>query len=249
MTSFRAYLAKVETPVTPSEEFVDTSSSLEYPKHPFSSELALIIAKLPNGFGDVALKRYLSIQVIDLLADVNEQDIVIRHAAVEPDPGPKHHMYTADKCVQLLKSKGMPELERMICGSLLAYTVQSQPSEHRTTVYDEILMSFLAELAQYIYFNYEQVCLLWGTFCFAALQPHLVPGRPDFFHHTILRFKQSDRWSKTEQVLKQFLWTDQRLQEWKEAWEDCVRSHRPQAGSTPSTGSSAGDTSSKTSPR
>ena len=248
MTSFRAYLAKVEAPVTSSGEVIDTSPNLEYPKHPFSSELAHTIAKLPDGFGEVALKRHLSIQIIELLADVNEQDIAIRHSAVEPDPAPKHHIYAADKCVQLLNYKGMPELERMICGSLLAYTIQSQPSEHRTTVYDEILMSFLAELAQFIYTNYEQECLLWGTFCFAVLQPHLVPGRPDFFHHTILRFKQSDRWVKTERALKKFLWTDHRMEEWKEAWDDCVRSHRPQTASPPSISSIAAGDSSKNSP-
>lgn len=248
MTSYRAYLAKVETPSATPEEFIDNTPSLDYPKHPFSSELAAMVANLPEGFGEIALKRHLSIQTISLLCDVHEQDTSTRHGAFHPDDRPRKHLYTADKCVQLLSSKGMPELERMICGSLLAYTVQSQPSHQRTTVYDDTLMSFLAELAQYIYFNYEQDCLLWGTFCFSAIQSHLVPGRSDFFHHTIMRFRQSDKWTKTEAALKKFLWTDLRMEEWKEAWEDCIRTHRPQNSNTPSSHSSGGAASSKTSP-
>ena len=161
----------------------------------------------------------------------------------------------------------MSELERMICGGLLAYTVSSQP-EPRTRVYDDNLQDFLAELAQYIYFNYEQEVLLWVTFCFAAVQAHVFPeSSPEsddeeqqqqgeqqgqaqsqgqgmgsgsgtashFFHHTIMRFKQSNRWSRVETVLKKFLWTDDRVRGWKESYAECVASHRPQGASREST--------------
>lgn len=117
----------------------------------------------------------------------------------------------------------------MIVGGLLAYTVQSQPPQTRTTVYDDALMSFLVELAQYTFFNFEHPSLLWIVMCFSTLQDHLTQGsRVDFFHHTVLRFRQSAKWSRMEKSLKDFLWTDERISEWKWAWQDALGSHRPQ---------------------
>jgi hypothetical protein len=175
------------------------------------------------------MKRTLSIQTIDLLADMHDQDLAMRSSDETKPPLPnRRRLYTADKCLQLLKSTTMPELERMIIGGLLAYTIQSQPSDTRTTVYDEALMSFLAELAQYTFFNYEHPSLLWIVMCFATLQDHLTQGaRVDFFHHTVLRFRQSAKWLRMEKSLMDFLWTEERLKEWKWAWEDAIGSHKP----------------------
>lgn len=231
VTSFVNY-QKSQSPAPSPNPSTETPSGpmLDYPTHPFPTELSLAISKLPAGFSDIAMKRTLSIQTIDLLADVHEQDLAIRsHPPEQPLPSARRRLYTADKCLQLLKSTSMPELERMIIGGLLAYTVQSQPPQTRTTVYDDALMSFLVELAQYTFFNFEHPSLLWIVMCFSTLQDHLTQGsRVDFFHHTVLRFRQSAKWSRMEKSLKDFLWTDQRIDEWKWAWQDAIGSHRPQ---------------------
>ncbi|ETN42894.1 uncharacterized protein HMPREF1541_02052 [Cyphellophora europaea CBS 101466] len=232
VTSFVKFQTKTQTPASspnPTEE-TTTSLKLDYPTHPFPTDLSATISKLPFGFSDMALARTLSVQTIDLLVDVHEQDLAQRtqqpnNSTSSPS---RKRLYTADKCLQLLKSTSMPEPERMIVGGLLAYTVQSQPPASRTTFYDESLMSLLAELAQYTFFNYEHPSLLWIVMCFSVLQDHLTQGsRVDFFHHTVLRFRQSTRWSRMEKTLKEFLWTDERLREWKWAWEDAIGSHRP----------------------
>lgn len=235
VTSFVTYQTKVETPVSTPNGVVEASTGhkLDYPPHPFSPETSAAIAKLPLGFSEVALNRTLSIQTIDLLLDVHEQDTLY---PVSPTPN-RHRLYTADKCLLLLRAPQMPELERMIVGGLLAYTVQSQPPESRTTVYDEALMGFLADLAAYTFINYEQPCLLWVVLCFAVIQEHFTEGsRVDFFHHTILRFKQSVKWPNVEKAVKGFLWTEERLPEWRAAWEEAIGSHKPDGylGRTPS---------------
>ena len=231
VTSFVNYQTKTQSPAASPEATATTESGpkLDYPTHPFPTELSLSISKLPPGFAEIAMNRTLSIQSIDLLVDVQDQDLAVRaQEQSKPSPPNRRRLYTADKCLQLLKSTSMPELERMIIGGLLAYTVQCQPASTRTTVYDDSLMSFLAELAQYTFFNYEHPSLLWIVMCFSTLQDHLTQGaRVDFFHHTVLRFQQSARWSRMEKSLKQFLWTDERLKEWKWAWEDAIGSHKP----------------------
>jgi hypothetical protein len=232
VTSFVNYQTKTQTPTSTPNTSAETETGpmLDYPTHPFPTELSVAISKLPAGFGETAMKRTLSIQVIDLLVDVHEQDLAVRSQnSSDPSPASRRRLYTADKCVQFLKSSSMPDMERMIVGGLLAYTVQSQPSSSRTTVYDDALMAFLAELAQYTFFKFEDPCLLWIVMCFATLQDHLTQGsRVDFFHHTVLRFRQSAKWSKMEASLKAFLWTAPRLKEWKWAWEDALGSHKPQ---------------------
>lgn len=273
VTSFVAYSARRETPV-PSPELAQSEilNELDYPSHPFSPNLSETISQLPPGFTEIALKRNLSLQMISLLVDLHEQPQIPASKTTAPSQPSQRHIYAADKCLQFLQSRSMPDLERMTCGGLLAYSISSTPNPH-THTYDNDLQAFLIELAQYTYFNYDQEVLLWVTFCFAAVQGHVFPEshandrggdeeRRDrgedrrgagvggtaehFFHHTIMRFKQSSRWDRVEAVLKKFLWTDQRVREWRERYEECVDRHRPQGpsrGSTPSlagTGSSDG---------
>jgi hypothetical protein len=240
VTSFVNYQTKTRAASTASSDGATTDKSpapaLDYPTHPFSPAVSLAISKLPIGFSDLALQRTFSIQSIDLLGDVQEQEAMIRASKSPETPSSRRRLYTADKCLHLLRSTAMPDMERMAIGGLLAYTVQSQPEDIRTTMYDDALKAFLAELAHYTFFNYEHPSLLWTVICFAALQSHLAQGsRIDFFHHTVLRFRQSSKWSRMEQTLKKFLWTDQRLDEWESAWRDAIGNHRPGGDSrTPS---------------
>ncbi len=264
VTSFVAYSAKRETPVSsPKLSQKESSNDLDYPSHPFSAELSQTISRLPSGFTEIALKRNLSLQMISLLVDLHEQQQQQQQtdtqSANNSSRPAQRHIYAADKCLQFLQSRNMPDLERMICGGLLAYTISSQPSlpSLRTHVYDDDLQAFVTELVQYVFFNYDQEVLLWVTFCFAAVQPHVFPesvseqgesrgksggdGTTEhFFHHTIMRFKQSSRWERVEAVLKQFLWTEEMVREWRERYEECVDRHRPQGASRGSTPSSIG---------
>lgn len=124
----------------------------------------------------------------------------------------------------------MPELERMITGGLLAYSIATHPSQSRTRVYDDNLQSFLAELAQYIYFHYDSEVLLWITYCFASVAEHVFAederrksvSVDHFFQHTVMRFRWSKSWEATEKVLKKFLWDQMRLEEWRRKWEEFV---------------------------
>jgi hypothetical protein len=139
-------------------------------------------------------------------------------------------------------------------------------------VYDKALKNFLSEFANYTFFNYDQEVLLWVTFCFAGLQGRLFNKSQDdpledvtmttietdqaqeqthedgqfaahFFHHTIMRFKESNKWRRVEAVLKKYLWSPERMADWKERWEECVAVYRPQGQSrstTPSTVAQSG---------
>lgn len=238
ITSFVQYQTSVEVPSpspnpAPIQEKVPL---LEYPSHPFSPDLSASIARLPVGFSNIALKRTLSLQTIELLVDTHEQDLAYRNRPVDANPtlSDRRRLYTADKALQLLKAEDMPSLERMIIGGLMAYTVQAHHSanpDRTTTAYDEPLRNFIAEIAQYVFVNYEHPALLWVVLCFAAIQSHILTEgstRVDFFHHTILRFKQTRRWSSVEKAVKEYCWTDERLMEWKWAWQDAVASHKPQ---------------------
>jgi hypothetical protein len=238
VTSFVQYQTKVETPTSsPNPTAMPTKVPvLEYPSHPFSPEISVTIAKLPRGFSNVALQRTLSLQTIDLLLDTHEQDLAHRNRPPVDAPwiAGRQRLYTADKALELLKAQDMPTTERMIIGGLLAYTVQAHHVYHpdRTTspIYIEPLRNFIAEIAQYVFVNYEHPVLLWVVLCFAAIQSHITEGgmRVDFFHHTILRFKQSPKWSQVDKAVREFCWTEERILEWKWAWEDAVGSHKPQ---------------------
>lgn len=129
--------------------------------------------------------------MIDLLVHLHDQEWQRekqKSPGHDPHSSPRHHIYAADKCLQFLQSRSMPDLERMICGGLLAYSISSSPSSDppaadspfpskskRTHFYDGDLQTFLAELARYTYFNYDQQVLLWVVFCFSAVQEHCFP--------------------------------------------------------------------------
>lgn len=245
ITSFVQYQTQIAAPEGADEAITTTTDTdgptLEYPTHPFSPELSETIAKLPRGFGDMALNRTLSVQTIDLLSETHEQDQQQRNTSSGQSKPLRRRLYTADKALQLLKTQNTPEFERMVIGGLLAYIVQSQPTDSRTTVYDEPLKNFVTEIAIYTFSKFEHPVLLWIVLCFAAIQSHITEGsRFDFWHHTILRFKQSGKWSRVEKDMKQFLWTEERLLEWKWAWEDAVGSHKPDGYTTSSNGGSRG---------
>jgi hypothetical protein len=235
VTSFRAYTSKHETPVTSPDvpQDRDESTKLDYPKHPFSPHLSETIAtKLPDGFSEIAIKRQLSLQVIDLLVDLHEQQLgQSRPPPTDAEPSLYRHIYSADKCLQYLRSTSMPDLERMITGGVLAYSITTHPPRSRTRVYDDSLRSFLAELAQYIYFHYDSEVLLWITYSFASVAEHIFVGDEmnqsasanHFFQHTVMRFTWTKTWAGTERVLKKFLWDENRLEEWKRRWEEFVR--------------------------
>lgn len=285
VTSFRAYATKHETPVSSPEVPQDKPNDLDYPTHPFSPDLCDTIAKLPIGFSDIALSRQLSLQMIELLVDLHEQQkqqLNVEQSSTPsqngPPASPRHHIYAADKCLRFLQSHSMPELERMICGGLLAYSIASSasvassdpenplvPRTRRTHTYDADLQAFLAELARYTYFHYEEPVLLWVVFSFAAVQDHVFPREgytsdessssglenapspgiaetdgAQFFHHTILRFKESGEWVRVENTLSKFLWSEERLKEWREKWNDCVDIYRPKADGRSTPGTSTG---------
>ncbi len=272
MSSFIAYSAKHET--TPAAVPEQTLNRLEYPTHPFPPHLGEVIARLPQGFSDIALKCELSTQIIDLILDLQDQSQEVHPQSSRSNkstPSVERHIYTADKSLSFLQSRSMLELERMICGGLLAYIISCQ-AEDRTEVYDKALKNFLSEFANYTFFNYDQEVLLWVTFCFAGLQGRLFNKSQDdpledvtmttietdqaqeqthedgqfaahFFHHTIMRFKESNKWRRVEAVLKKYLWSPERMADWKERWEECVAVYRPQGQSrstTPSTVAQSG---------
>ena len=141
----------------------------------------------------------------------------------------------------------MSDLERMIVGGILAYAIQCcrLDAPQRTTLYNEPLRNFLSETAKYTFVNYEHPALLWVVLCLAAIQQHITEDatRVDFFHHTVLRFKQTTKWENVERTMKQFCWTEERLREWKSAWEDAVARHQPKGYAQSLSGSAGGGSS------
>lgn len=97
------------------------ATTVEYPEHPFSSDLCVAVAKLPRDLSELALTGALNVALIRLAADVAAMHTKIQCQEQKQPEDLRRLKILAYELDELFKTSGMSELERLICGALIDY--------------------------------------------------------------------------------------------------------------------------------
>ena len=149
-------------------------SALEYPTHPFASEISLHASKIPPGFVKPVLDRHICIALIELIAKF--QDI----AQNRPDPAPSEGFGDAKastairecstKCIELL-GYGVSPPEQLILLGLLAYLVYNDKPLHMYRLLNPYLQTHGSALLNADFATHDATlkdALVWASSCMVA---------------------------------------------------------------------------------
>src|SRR4051812_7727678 len=109
-----------------------STKSLEYPSHPFRSELCSAIAKMSKGFRDLALEAVLSIEPLQVLERLSEwhtcTDRILQQVGTPEEMAlsqahePQVDVQAAYRCLEVLMSSGRGSgIEKCRHYGLIAY--------------------------------------------------------------------------------------------------------------------------------
>jgi hypothetical protein len=216
-------------------------SILTYPGHPFPPDLCELIAKLPEGFAEVALSRSIAIEFISFLVRLTE--LVDRFALATDQristPQPEMTMQRAIYDLQCLSALPLNQIEAQMVRALLAFCLH---------LYNEV--SFHILLARPLRpiiegFN-EQTetprhpwlrrCLLWCSMAIASSWDAQIDASPE--RHVVLDglialLEEARSWETMQEMMGKFFWHDRLADHWEVCWRAAFfRSRRYRRGAS-----------------
>ncbi|KAI1615885.1 hypothetical protein EDD36DRAFT_417370 [Exophiala viscosa] len=201
-------------------------STLTYPGLPFPADLCTVVAKLPEGFSEVALSRSIAIEIISFLVKLTE---LIDYISSAPDEDasttrPEMTMQRAIYDLQCLSALPLTAIEAQMARGLLAFLLH---------LYNQL--SFRIPLARPLRpileaFNehheiprnhWLQRCLLWSSTVIASAWDTQIDASPQ--NHVILdrlvsRVSEGRSWESLEVNMRKFYWHDHLADEWEICW-------------------------------
>ncbi|OAP61890.1 hypothetical protein AYL99_04093 [Fonsecaea erecta] len=201
-------------------------STLTYPGHPFLPDLCAVVAKLPEGFAEVALSRSIAIEVISFVVKLTElvNWLASSQHEREAQPKPDMTMQRAIYDLQCLSALSLTPIEVQISRALLAFCLH---------LYND--MSFHIPLARPLRplletFNaytgnardpWLHRCLYWCAIVTASAWDTQIDASPE--QHLVLdslvdKLPEATSWDDTEELMRRFLWHDRLADEWEICW-------------------------------
>ncbi|OCT52792.1 hypothetical protein CLCR_09985 [Cladophialophora carrionii] len=223
-------------------------STLTYPGHPFSPDLCAVIARLPEGFAEVALSRCVAIEIISFLARLTELITWIatregpadqsttppppppatdESPASAPGPTPTRPDMTIQRAIydlQCLSALPLTPPEGQMVRALLAFCLHL----YNQTSFHIPLARPLRPVLEAFNENTElprppwlQRCLYWCAVVVASAWDTQMDASPE--RHVVLdrlaaRLPEARCWADTEDLMRKFLWLDRLADEWEVCW-------------------------------
>ncbi|OCT53722.1 hypothetical protein CLCR_09974 [Cladophialophora carrionii] len=225
----------------------ETHIKLEYPKHPFPPELCVTIAKLPDGFRELALSATLSLQIIALLSNVSEwvsQMQYGRKKNVLPLGEPNGtYLRQTHMCLELVPLRGLDVLERAICAAIATVTTETfNKTKQQNPVHRRMIETLSEMLFRYDLQSLPAECTMWLALVIAG-PPRAVDGsvaspasstgescnsdesqRPrDVLLDKTIEVSPSARdWKWVKKAVQKFFFNEELLEAWQQTWEVAV---------------------------
>ncbi|KAK5462509.1 hypothetical protein LTS15_002221 [Exophiala xenobiotica] len=216
-------------------------SVLTYPGHPFPPDLCKLIAKLPEGFAEVALSRNIAIEFISFLARLAE---LVHRFALATDqrmstPRPEMTMQRAIYDLQCLSALPLNKIEAQMVRALLAFCLH---------LFNEV--SFHIPLARPLRpiiegFNEQKeiprhpwlrLCLLWCSMAIASSWDAQIDASPE--RHAVLDglialLEEAKSWESMQEMMGKFFWHGRLTDHWEVCWRAAFfRSRRYRRGAS-----------------
>ncbi|OQV07571.1 Fungal specific transcription factor domain-containing protein isoform 2 [Cladophialophora immunda] len=218
----------------------EASIKLQYPRHPFPPDLCTLIAKLPDGFREVALSGSLCVQIITMLSYVSEWVKQLqgpRKKGVLPLGDPNGtYMKQTQTCLELVPLRGLNTLERVLCSATAAVTTETfRKSKQQNPVHRRLVESLSEMLARYNLRDLPPECTIWMALVIAG-PPHPAtegatskatsannnqPHSPrNILLDRILEDSSSARnWKWVKKSITKFFWSEDLVETWRQTWE------------------------------
>jgi hypothetical protein len=216
---------------------------LNYPRHPFPSNTCSVISSIPIGFHELALKRRLSLELLDVLKrmgkwkramDRIQQDrsaaspsdlaYVLEYESLEDV---KDLRYISEALKKTSLENKISDLEDWLCKGLILYTLNVWRRTRWTRMYQRLRME-LTEALQV--FNYadklEKGCLIWLTMVTVEswkIGFTLLLQGSDLIRHLLDANKVLENWQNVENILQRFFCYGPLTKEWKVCWGKAMR--------------------------
>ncbi|KIW24470.1 uncharacterized protein PV07_10181 [Cladophialophora immunda] len=208
---------------------------LQYPKHPFPSELSDMATKLPGGFRELALTCKISIQTIGLLYELTS-----RVSGEHPEALP--HVWGQSEQFELMRvvaTEAVPKLERQICllalmfeRSWLATTSDSAAPRRLYGRVGQVFRDRLREVTQNMTELGSQVdsdFMIWATMITVTTADESKLSeeeRKELMALIFMLCPQMKSWDTTMASLKRYYWNEPLMTQWHSEWS-CARSCNP----------------------
>ncbi|ETI28210.1 hypothetical protein G647_00659 [Cladophialophora carrionii CBS 160.54] len=225
----------------------ETHIKLEYPKHPFPPELCVTIAKLPDGFRELALSATLSLQIIALLSNVSEwvsQMQFGRKKNVLPLGEPNGtYLRQTHMCLELVPLRGLDVLERAICAAIATVTTETfNKTKQQNPVHRRMIETLSEMLFRYDLQSLPAECTMWLALVIAG-PPRPVDGsvaspassagescnsdesqrpRDVLLDKTIEGSPSARNWKWVKKAVQKFFFNEELLEAWQQTWEVAV---------------------------
>ncbi|KAJ9607366.1 hypothetical protein H2200_008439 [Cladophialophora chaetospira] len=224
----------------------ESNIKLEYPSHPFPPDLCITIAKLPEGFRDLALSSSLSLQIIALLSRISEwinQMECGRPKGVLPLGEPNGtYLRQTHACLELVPLHGLSVLERAICTAVVIMTTETfNKSKQQNPVHRRLIETLSERLFRSDLRQGPQACTMWLALVIAGPRRPPVdkagtastpnegrcvsePQRPrDILLVKVVQTIPSARhWRWVQKSAQRFFAGEELLEIWQPTWEAAV---------------------------
>lgn len=233
------------------EEPVAPVKTLKYPRHPFSPELCAAIAKLPIGFGDLAMNAMLSEDLVNIA-------VKILSWAKTPgkdgrsmlmEEGPSETIQDLRNITELATTADGPRAEKIACIALEMLSVQLFTQIKLNTITTNRWTQIQRYVLEPVETLLERELTAW-TLMLAAQAASDVRDSSKMTKSSIMIMNHlmdneifALSWETLEPVLRKFFYNDKLAGEWRQCWQDHknrrtgtprMTSERSQSGTPPS---------------
>jgi hypothetical protein len=200
-----------------------------YANHPFPPDYTASLARVPQGFSDLAVSSLLSMQCVRVIERIPFTPSSSEAAAISPRPdGADLHTILTD--LMKLTTLKTTKLEHVLCFGLVAYCLPLQYGRPLPAGCTPTLQACVdAYMRLNLRENEEKLdgkCLLWIAVVLAAALDNCADE--DLRHAPVLervlnRFPQAKVWTTVEKILRSFLWHDSLVSRWYNTWQNVMQ--------------------------
>lgn len=231
--SARIQNSKETTPDCPPDKLIQIP---DYPKHPFNPQLCATIARLPQGISEIALKRVLSLPVIESLARTakwTKEMECLRHQTLETTSTTAVNRYQAEDYFHMLATIELNTTETLLCLGVLAHCISTY-SDMKISALDQRRLDLYVrklrlDLKLWTYGDkatgpedVEHDCLIWSAMVIAATtgqgDGHENQEAWSIFVRVMDEYEFARDWKLLKRKISKFFWNDTCEAKWFLTW-------------------------------
>jgi hypothetical protein len=211
---------------------------IEYPEHPFSPELCVTIAKLPEGFADLALSGVLSLQVIGLLSSITDWIRQMqggwKKGVLPLGESNGTFLKQTHVCLELIPLNKLTVLEKVICVAMAAMTTETfNKNKQRNPVHRRLNDTLSENMFRYDLNKLAAESKIWLALVIAEPVPLPHPSSTesgtslsrtesprDILIDSHIRISSEARnWKWVKKNLQRYFYTEDLLVKWRRSWD------------------------------